>query len=81
MPEVLRSEIENISNSETVYRCRAVGQMSTIHSLVPKEDLNRSVHNVDVFYLFSVDPYSVYRLVEIHISDANQQAFRKYRGK
>lgn len=51
--------MENISNTETVYRSRALGQKSTIHSLFPKEALDESMHNVDVLCLFSVDPYSV----------------------
>lgn len=73
--------MENKSNTETVYRCRAVGQMSTIHSLFLKEALDKSVHNVDVFCLFSVYPYSVYRPVETHTSDANQQSLQKILGE
>lgn len=73
--------MENKSNTETVYRCRAVGQMSTIHSLFLKEALDKSVHNVDVFCLFSVYPYGVYGPVETHTSDANQQSLQKILGE
>lgn len=66
---------ENIGTTETVYR--AVGQTSTIHSLFAKEALHKSVYNVDVICLFSEDPYSFYRPVEIHLSDANQQSLLK----
>lgn len=39
------------------------------------------MYNVDIFCLSSIDPYSVYRPVEIHISDANQQSLQKVLGE
>lgn len=73
--------MKNISNTEAVYICRAVGQMSTIHSLFPKEALDKSMHSVDIFCLFSIDSYAVSRPVEIHISNANQQSLHKALGE
>jgi len=73
--------MENVSGTETVYRCRTAGQTQTILSIFPKGALDKSMRNVDICHLFSTDPYSVYRPAEIHISDANYQSVQKLVGK
>lgn len=70
---------ENITNPESIYQCRAVGQMSTIHRLFPKEDLDKSVNNVDASVCSQWIPSVSTVLLKFIYQMLINKAFRKHR--
>lgn len=71
--------MENITNPESIYRCRTVGQMSTIHRLFPKDDLGKRVNKADTSVCSQWIPSVSIVLLKFTSQMLINKAFRKHR--